>query len=543
MKRRNTETRRFDRITRNYLDALFELFPQLGGKLGLEEFDAELGENHPGLYRRYIELLDMTLRQVESLSPEAFEGNDFLDRRGFLSWLRTELLLTADLERWRNNPQIHCDAAIGAVFELVVRDPGKLGTIRGALESRLKRIPRFLDQAVSCLQHPVPLWAKLAVQSCAGAQQFLRELEKPLTGCSPSPRRTRRLLAEAGRAFASYARAVERRKPGPANGFSIGSRRFEFLIRERLGLDLSIGEAEAIGEQFAARLQPELDREARKLGAKNAWEALERAREEWKPEAPTLLEEYRNTTRMVKAALMKADLVTIPSGEKLRVLPVPEFLRHAFPTAAYNSPPPFARKQHGIFWVNDLGRTRKTRRQQEAEVRQHFGLELTCAHEAYPGHHLQFVIQNRHPSRIRRLMHHAVFYEGWTLWCEKMCVEKGIYRAPHARLVQLHDALWRANRILIDCGLHSGRLSFKGATDQLVRAVGFTRNRAAGDVNWYTSAPAVPMSYLIGRWQLEQVYNRLVRREKWGLKRFNDWALSFGAIPWTWIWRSRLTEE
>ena len=92
-----------------------------------------------------------------------------------------------------------------------------------------------------------------------------------------------------------------------------------------------------------------------------------------------------------------------------------------------------------------------------AEVRQHFGLELTCAHEAYPGHHVQFVIQNRHPSRLRRLFAHSIFYEGWTLWCERMCVEQGIYTAPEARLMQLHDALWRAYRIVIDCGLHAAR--------------------------------------------------------------------------------------
>ena len=136
------------------------------------------------------------------------------------------------------------------------------------------------------------------------------------------------------------------------------------------------------------------------------------------------------------------------------------FCGTSFPTAAYSQPGQFDADQTGIFWVNDLSLYQKTPAKKAAEVRQHFGLEFTCAHEAYPGHHLQFCIQNRHPSKLRRLFHHAIFYEGWTLWCEKMSVDQGVIDLPEARLIQLHDALWRAHRIVIDCGLHDGELSF-----------------------------------------------------------------------------------
>jgi uncharacterized protein (DUF885 family) len=175
-----------------------------------------------------------------------------------------------------------------------------------------------------------------------------------------------------------------------------------------------------------------------------------------------------------------------------------------------------------------------------AEVRQHFGLELTCAHEAYPGHHLQFVVQNKHRSRLRRLFAHAIFYEGWTLWCEKMAIDRNVIDLPQARLIQLRDALWRAHRIGIDCGLHDGSLSYAAAWKRLERALGFTAARARGDVNWYTSAPTVPMSYLLGRLEVERLHEQLVGRDGWTLRQFNDWMLSYGALPWRWIWDARL---
>ncbi len=81
-------------------------------------------------------------------------------------------------------------------------------------------------------------------------------------------------------------------------------------------------------------------------------------------------------------------------------------------------------------------------------------------------------------------------------------------------------------------------MSYEGACRALVKGVLFTKARAAGDVNWYTSSPTVPMSYLLGRIEVEKLHRRFVDREGWTLKQFNDWMLSHGAIPWSWILRA-----
>jgi uncharacterized protein (DUF885 family) len=48
------------------------------------------------------------------------------------------------------------------------------------------------------------------------------------------------------------------------------------------------------------------------------------------------------------------------------------------------------------------------------------------------------------------------------------------------------------------------------------------------------------MSYLLGRLELERLHARLANGEKWPIRRFNDFILSFGAIPWSWIWEAQL---
>ncbi len=514
------------------------MFPQEASELGLSEFDGLLGENDAAFHREYAELVDSALRGVEALPSIGFVEDDWLDRRGMLAMLRTERLNHAVLETWRTNPQLHCDAAVQSVFGLIIRNANRLKNVLPAIESRLEQLPRFLRQGATVIRKPVPLWTSLALKTCQGADVFLSGIREPLFQVSNNPARIEELLIRARRAFTGYSRSISRKAPGPNSGFSIGREHFEMLTRERLGLEFSLPEIAAIGHEMVRRFTAELKHEAAKFGRRSPREIIEAAAGEWKPSSDSLVAEYAHATAMVRARFEEAGLVTWPGNERLDVMLVPEFLKHHFPTAAYHQPGPFARKQRGIFWVNDLSLGISSSSLRAAEIRQHFGLELTCAHEGYPGHHLQFVIQNRHSSRLRRHFAHAIFYEGWTLWCEKMCVDYGIWKSPYARLVQLNDALWRAWRIVIDCGLHSGELNFREACKKLIEGAGFTLKRAQGDVNWYTSAPTVPMSYMLGLLELEKLQHEVVAVGSWTIREFNDWILGFGAIPWSWIRRS-----
>ncbi|MEI8293706.1 MAG: DUF885 domain-containing protein [bacterium] len=526
----------FATISKTWLAEFCELFPEQASKLGFREYEPLLGRNSPDIHRKLIALLERTLSAVESLPEAAFRSDDWLDRRGLLARLRTDLLAERDLLRWRTNPQTHSNAAIDAIFELVVRYSGKLRQALPAIESRLEKIPAFLRAGLECVEAPDPLWTSLGVQSCAGAVEFLQGLENELACLSKNPVQLASTLHSAVRAFEEYAAGIAKKPSGPKGGFAIGRERFEFLIREQLGLDLSLPEARALGEYEVQRHEFLLERAARRHGRQTAREIIERAAAGWTPEF-SLLEIYRKSTIDIRARLETLGLVTIPTGDRLEVLPVPPFLRHQFPTAAYSAPEPFSRDQKGIFWVNDLSLGLENSAKKLAEIRQHHGLELTTVHEAYPGHHLQFVVQFQHPSRLRRLFAHSIFYEGWTMWCEKLAVEHGLVDIPGADLIQLHDALWRAHRIVIDCGLHDGTLSHASAAKRLQKGVGFTGARAKADVNWYTSSPTVPMSYLLGRLEVEKLHRRLVSGLGWSLKKFNDWMLSYGAIPYSWICR------
>lgn len=538
----NRTVRGFRRLARDYYDETLERFPVQASDAGLKRYNSELGRATPEVQRDQIALDRRTLAAIESMPIHDFESNDRLDRMTLLARLRTDLLDAEQMQTWRTNPQIYLHVAAEAIHSLIVRNPDSLKRVAPAIITRLRSVPRFLDEAASCIRTPVPLWTKLACDSAPGIVALFESLHEPLAQLTDHrPAVLKRWIGEASEAVRRYARRVSGKKPGAANGFSVGKERFEFLMRERLGLSITAGEARASALGLAEGLAFELKAEARRFHPrKSAAEILEAASGAWRPVPSDLVKAYEKVVADSRRGFRKHGAMTFPRGDRLLVKAVPEFMKDQFPTAAYLPPGPLDSNQTGIFWVNDLSRYRKSAEAKQAEIAQHFGIELTAAHEAYPGHHLQFIAQNRHPSLVRRFAAHAIYYEGWTLWCEQMCVDLKIFDNPYIRLIQLHDALWRACRIVIDCGLQTGELTFRGACRVLQDEVGFTASRAAADVNWYTSSPTVPMSYLLGKMELLRLKRQRVDQGGWTLREFNDWVLGFGAIPWSWIEASGL---
>jgi len=524
-----------------YIETTMERFPSLGSTMGRHEYDGELEQPSERLMAAQRKLLEQTLAEVEAIPAHDLQGDDWLDRRALLAELRTELW-SHERETYRRNPESWVSSALGSIHQLVVRNADDLSPVADAIASRLAKLPDYLDGAAELLKRPVPLWRETAQSSVVGAPALFEAIRDPLAATGKiKPKRLETLLESAGSAFKRYGKRAARLAAGKPRDFSLGRERFEALMRERLGWDLTASEALAYGRALVARLEQEMEAEAARISPRSRpREILERAAGDWAPARGDLLTEYQHETSRVAEDFRRADVVSFPTGDELLVKPVPEFFRHQFPTAAYSSPGCYDKKQVGVFWVNDLSLTRAAPRERAAEISQHFGVPATCAHEAYPGHHLQFCIANRHPSPVRRWFAHSVFYEGWTLWCEQMAVDFGVNRDPTARLNLLHDALWRAHRILVDCGLHAGELTYEGAVKHLMKHVGFTRARAEGDVNWYTAAPTVPMSYLIGKMEVLRLKRRKVDEGGWSLKRYNDWLLSFGSVPQRWIEQSGL---
>ena len=151
---------------------------------------------------------------------------------------------------------------------------------------------------------------------------------------------------------------------------------------------------------------------------------------------------------------------------------------------------------------------------------------------------MQLCWANRAGSRTRQMADHIVFMEGWTLYCEQMMVEQDWFDPGATGLLKLNylaDQLWRAYRMVIDVGIHTRKLSVAAAVRMLIDGVGFTRERAETELNWYTQSPGVPMSYLLGKRETLALRDQFMKGRGATLKRFHRWLLGFGSVPQRWL--------
>ena len=96
-----------------------------------------------------------------------------------------------------------------------------------------------------------------------------------------------------------------------------------------------------------------------------------------------------------------------------------------------------------------------------------------ATHEVYPGHHLQRLYQNENPRKLR-VYEGSYSNQAWCYYIEwELTPNNGFYppdKQDLYTLEMLRLKLWRMGRVIIDSGLHTGRLELRRGGDARVRA-------------------------------------------------------------------------
>jgi uncharacterized protein (DUF885 family) len=515
----------------------WELFPTSGSRAGLGEYDGRLEEPTADLLETRRREIAVTAAALADMEPPVPNTDAFLDRQAFESHLTVAELRLGTVQSWRHDPCSPLTEVVESIFELLTRRDLTDTNVVASIIQRLDRVPRYLRAAQSRLSDPVRLWASLAEKAGPGSVEFLREAAAPLTQQHPrlAPElqsATQRAL-EAVDAYVTWVRSLKDRTL--REDFAVGGDCLRQLIRDWHGLPLTPAQVEQQGWDFVQYYRDELEEQAKRIDPNATWsQILDRSRAAFADHQPQILASYASITRDLRARMSRDGILTLPPREECKVVATPAFLRPLIPTAAYSHPGPLDPRQVGVFFVTEPDPALPAEAYR-ANVGQHYGIEATCVHEAYPGHHVQLCWANRAASLIRQLADHVVFMEGWTLYCEQLMIDEDWFDDPVLRINHLAEQLWRAYRMVIDVGIHTRKMTVVAAMQLLMDGVGFTRERAETELNWYTQSPGVPMSYMLGKRETIALKERFMKLPGADTRRFHRWLLSFGSVPPRWL--------
>ncbi|HVE40222.1 MAG TPA: DUF885 domain-containing protein [Planctomycetota bacterium] len=503
-------TRELADLYERYLEERAALDPEWATGVGLHQHDDQLTRWNDSAYKERIVFVEAWLQRV----PE-----DSLDAR---LW-RNDLLSQQYEYRRRDVRTVAPGLPFGtvsALHDMLVKDYAPKADRLANINKRLAQIPGMIDELRPKLGRPPKVWTKMAIDDGEGAIDFiateLGEADKAL-------------VAAAKAAYEKYLKFLkDELQPRSDGSFVLGKDAYEFHLKTDHVLALGVDELEKVGRREFEKTERMLEEIAKD------WPAVLEKMKHDHPKPDGLLEYYRKEVARARQYMIEKKIVGIPEWEKLEVVDTPAFQQSSIPYAAYSRPGPLDSAKTGHFYVTPVAKNAKPE-EAEAQLAAHnvYDIPGTVWHEAYPGHHLQFVYAKDIRSKIRKLNDSPLLSEGWGLYCEELANETGYYTDKRERLMQLNWRLQRAARILLDVALHTGKMSYDDAVKFLVEKVKLNRPQAEGSVNGYTQSPTYFPTYLLGMLEIVRIREKFRSKlaDRFTLKEFHERFLAFGNVP------------
>lgn len=163
------------------------------------------------------------------------------------------------------------------------------------------------------------------------------------------------------------------------------------------------------------------------------------------------------------------------------------------------------------------------------------GMESLFLHEAIPGHHYQVSLQQENTKlpKFMRFGWFGAYGEGWAHYCETLGPEFGLYTDPYQKMGYLSDQMLRAVRLVVDTGIHTGKMTREEAITYFLSNIAYDEAGATAEVERYMAMPGQALGYKIGSLRIRELRDQYQKQlgNKFSLAKFHDELLSQGCLP------------
>jgi len=529
---------RFYKEAEACIGQILEENPASATFLGDHRFDERLGDFTAEGIKRQRAMLGSWQRKMAQFDPKTMSVDARIDH-ALTSHLLGRFVRGFDRIRGvERDPGAAASEVMQAVYFLVLHGFAPLPERMQSILARLRVSPKTLaDGRARIVPKDVPpVWAQIALESTRESVGFFGAfLPRLAKAVPPLEADVAQAAQAAAAALQEHATWIEKTVlPQAAGDFAVGKALFNEILREDHLVDYDADSLLKTGWRLLEETGNEMAAVARKLDPKRTVKELLEDAKANHPTADRLLDTYREEMARARQFVADHDIVTIPSGETLRIEPTPPFLRPLMPYAAY-MPPGFLEKvQEGIFLVTPVEEKDPAAAERRLRGHPRASIPVTALHEAYPGHHLQLCFANQVGTLPRKLggFLSTLFVEGWAFYCEELMERLGFIGEPIQKLSRLQAQMWRAARIVLDVSLHTGAMSVDEAVRFLVEKAGLEPDDATAEVKRYTQSPTQPQSYLMGKLEILSIVEEYKKgHPKASRREMHDAILGCGSLP------------
>jgi uncharacterized protein (DUF885 family) len=528
------ENQKFEDIVNRGIEEYFKRNPRIAVKFGKEEYEKEV---ESGTKEHIVENLKFFSKWIDELKQLDVEELNFENQISLKSMdysHNINLFMHEAYPIWKKDP--NGLAYFQETIFLLFQRKGPITSVAEAIIAHLTHLPKYLEEFQSRFDKtPIPLvWRDIALEQIQTTPKFLQALAEAFRETLEVAGYLKSKLLKSFKEIESDIQAhVEWIKKLPVDSeefaWALGPEKFDKLLSlRRLPWDRNTLMKK--GNKFFSSAFKKLKHLAKEFyPTKTLSEAIEEFyNEDQVPSFQEVLDYTQSEAKRAKEFIELHNLATIPQ-EKLVIIETPPHLIPIIASAAYDDSPYFKEEQPGIFMITPSQKERNS----------YTIISNWMIHEAYPGHHLDFVCNNKYAPLIRLLGGYISqayeTVEGWALYCEEMMLQQGFNKDPiKTQLLFSGLQVMRAMTIILDIQMHCKQRTVADAIKMLIDILQTEETVAKAQILGNTFTPGYPLSYLVGKLLIEDL--RLEVEEKMGnkfsLKFFHDTILRSGDLPY-----------
>ena len=513
-------------------------------------------------FARRVSASRALLESLEAIDRSTLAFEQDIDWRFLKSILESNIIVGERVQRWRQDPRVYLNNR--AVAFKVIADPRPINVRALGLIDDLRMLQVRLANGRKNLDQHIPRWVELSNDFIDGFLLVLRNDVTAFAGRMADPDLADRLLA-ANRdgigALIAYRRFINEELPQRSQGdYAIGAEVFNKLMEKQYLFpddDIHLRRI-ARGPNDFTRVpnyhgwgwkqfdivRHHLEAKARRIDPSRTWLQIIKDEKEDHFFAEQLVYKHLESSRRTREWVIDNDLMTIPWDDDDAIMQAadPSLWSSQWwgwgPGVATGSP--FRKAAWTIIpispeWPEHIAEGNLT--EKDASF-----MHVIATHEVYPGHHLQRLYQNE-LDRPLRVWESSYSNQSWCYYIEWELTPDPQYgwyppdKQDVYELEYLRAKLWRFGRVIIDSGLHTGRMTYDEALDLESNTIGFVRRGAQINIDGITSRVGTSMSApTVGyfQWMLlrEDYFQKMRELDQRGtLKDFHDRVYRIGFLP------------